>query len=77
MGAAMIIRSYADVRRLTAYLQTVADWAEGFERRASDAQRRLETVGLNAEEYDQLIKEGRALGVLMLRLLRSFERRAA
>lgn len=73
----MILRSYDDVRRLTAYLQTVADWAEGFERRATKAQNRLETVGLDAEEHEQLIEEGRALSLLMLRLLRSSERRAA
>ena len=73
----MRLRSYDDVRRLTAYLQTVADWAEGFERRANEAQHRLETIGLNAEEHDQLLEEGRALNVLMLRLLRSSERRAA
>jgi hypothetical protein len=73
----MILRSYEDVRRLTAYLQTVADWAEGFERRATEAQRQLETVGLDTEEHDRLVEEGRALSVLMLRLLRSSERRAA
>ena len=73
----MKLRSYDDVRRLTAYLQTVADWAECFERRAIETQRRLETVGLNAEEHDQLIEEGRALALLMQRLLRSSERPAA
>jgi hypothetical protein len=73
----MILRSYDDVRRLTAYLQTVSDWAAGFERRAVEAQRRLETVGLDADEHDQLIEEGMALAVLMRRLLRSSERRAA
>jgi hypothetical protein len=73
----MKLHSYDDVRRLTAYLRTVADWAEGFERRAIEAQRRLETVGLDTEEHDQLIEEGRALALLMQRLLRSSERRAA
>jgi hypothetical protein len=73
----MKLHSYDDVRRLTAYLQTVADWAEGSERRAIEAQRRLETVGLDTEEHDQLIEEGRALALLMQRLLRSSERRAA
>jgi hypothetical protein len=72
----MKLRSWNDVQRLTAYLQTVADWADGFERRANEAQRRLEKVGLNAEEHDQLIEEGRAVAVLMRRLLGS-ERRAA
>ena len=73
----MKLRSYGDVRRLTSYLQTVADWAEGFERRATVAQHRLETVGIDAEEHDQLLEEGRALGLLMQRLLRSSERRRA
>jgi hypothetical protein len=73
----MKLRSYEDVRRLTAYLQTVADWADGFERRATAAQRRLETVGLDAEEHGQLIQEGRAIALLMQRLLWSSERRAA
>jgi hypothetical protein len=73
----MKLRSYEDVRRLTSYLQTVADWADGFERRASEAQRRLETVGLDAEEHNRLLDEGRALALLMQRLLRSSERRAA
>jgi hypothetical protein len=73
----MKLRSYDDVRRLTAYLQTVADWAEGFERRARDAQDRLETVGLDPQEHDELMDEGRALGQLMRRLLLRKERRAA
>ena len=73
----MTLKSYDDVRRLTAYLQTVTDWAEGLERRASEAQLRLETVGLDVEEHDRLLEEGRALGLLMRRLLRLSERRAA
>jgi hypothetical protein len=73
----MRIKSYDDVRRLTAYLQTVADWRDGFQRRADAAQRTLETVGLDPEEHDELLAEGAALLHLMYRLLRSSERRAA
>jgi hypothetical protein len=73
----MKLQSWNDVRRFTSYLQTVADWADGFERRASEAQHRLETVGLDAEEHDRLLEEGRALALLMQRLLRFSERRAA
>jgi hypothetical protein len=73
----MKIKSYDDVRRLTAYLQTVADWKEGFERRAAVAQLRLEGGELSAVECDELLEEGRALHQLMRRLLRSAERRAA
>jgi hypothetical protein len=73
----MKLQSWTDVRRFTAYLQTVADWADGFERRASEAQHRLETVGLDADEHDQLIEEGRAVALLIQRLLRSSERPSA
>jgi hypothetical protein len=75
----MTLQSWNDVRRLTAYLQTVGDWKAGFERRAQDAQLRLETVGLDADEHDQLLAEGRALQLLMDRLLgaHASERRAA
>ena len=76
MGAPVKLQSWNDVRRLTAYLQTVADWAQGFEHRASEAQLRLETVGLDSHEHDQLLEEGRALAIFMQRLLRS-SRRAA
>jgi hypothetical protein len=72
----MKLRSYGDVRRLTAYLQTVADWKEGFERRAQLAQERFEAGTLSAEQHDQLLEEGAALLQLMRRLLGS-ERRAA
>jgi hypothetical protein len=73
----MKLRSYDDVRRLTAYLQTVADWKQGFDRRAKEAQHRLETVGLDPEEHDRLIEEGKALGQLIERLLPRSERQAA
>lgn len=56
----MKIRSYDELRRLTAYLQTIADWKEGFERRAQRAQLQAETAGLDAEEQDRLLDEGRA-----------------
>ena len=72
----MRIRSYDDVHRLTSYLQTVADWKEGFERRTQLAQERLEAGTLTAEEQDQLLEEGAALLHLMQRLMKS-ERRAA
>jgi hypothetical protein len=75
----MTLRSWNDVRQLTAYLQTVADWKQGFERRAKEAQRRLETIGLDADEHDQLLEEGKALQLLIDRLLgaHASERRAA
>jgi hypothetical protein len=76
MGAQMKLRSYDDVRRHSAYLQTVADWREGFERRAQLAQDRLEAGTLTYEEQDQLLEEGAALLQLMHRLMGS-ERRAA
>jgi hypothetical protein len=72
----MRIRCYDDVRRHTAYLQTVADWRDGFERRAQLAQERLDAGTLTDEEQDQLLEEGAALLQLMHRLLRS-ERQAA
>jgi hypothetical protein len=72
----MKIRSYEDVRRHTAYLQTIADWREGFERRSQLAQERLEAGTLSDEEQDQLLQEGAALLQLMHRLMGS-ERRAA
>jgi hypothetical protein len=67
MGPAMKIRSYDDVRRLTAYLQTVADWKDGIERRMAAC--------ATAEEQDQLLEEGVALLKLMGRL--GAKRRAA
>ena len=76
MGAQMRLRSCDDVRQLTAYLQTVADWREGFERRVKLAQERLEAGTLSDEEQDQLLEEGAALLQLMRRLLGS-ERQAA
>jgi hypothetical protein len=72
----MKLRSDDDVRRLTAYLQTVADWREDFERRAQLAQERLEAGTLNDDEQDQLLEEGAAILQLMHRLMKS-ERRAA
>jgi hypothetical protein len=72
----MKLRSYDDVRRFTAYLQTVADWREGYQKRADAAQRRLETVGLDPEEHDELMAEGAALLHLINRLSGK-ERRAA
>jgi hypothetical protein len=72
----MKLRSYEDVHRLTAYLQTVADWRDGFERRAQLAQERIEKGTLSEEEQDQLLEEGAALLQLMRRLLGP-ERRAA
>jgi hypothetical protein len=71
----MRLHSYDDVRRNTAYLQTVADWKEGFERRVQLAQERLEAGTLSEEEQDQLLEEGAALLQLMHGLLGS-ERRA-
>jgi AAA domain len=56
----MRLHSYDDVRRNTAYLQTVADWKEGFERRVQLAQERLEAGTLSEEEQDQLLEEGAA-----------------
>jgi hypothetical protein len=72
----MKLRSYDDVRRLTAYLQTAADWRDGFERRVELAQEHLEAGTLTDEEQDQLLEEGAALLKLMHRLMGS-ERRAA
>jgi hypothetical protein len=72
----MKLRSYDDVHRHTAYLQTVADWREGFGRRAELAQKRLEAGTLTDNEQDQLLEEGAALLHLMHRLMGS-ERRAA
>jgi hypothetical protein len=72
----MRLRSYEDVRRHASYLQTVADWREGFERRVQLAQERLEAGTLSDEEQDQLLEEGAALLQLMRRLLGS-ERQAA
>ena len=69
MGAAMIIGSYDDVRKLTAYLQTFADWRESYERRTQVAQERLETAGLDYAEYEELRNEGLGLLQLMHRLL--------
>ena len=76
MAALMKLRSYDDVRRHTAYLQTVADWREGFEKRAQLAQERLEAGTLTHEEQDQLLEEGAAILKLMHGLMGS-ERRAA
>ena len=76
MVPAMKLRSYDDVRRLTTYQQTVADWIKGFQRRADVAQRKLETVGIEREEHDQLIEEGAAL-LLLIHRLSGKERRAA
>ena len=72
----MRLRSYDDVRRLTAYLQTVADWREGFERRVQLAHERLEAGTLIEDEADRLLEEGAALLQLIHRLMGS-ERRAA
>jgi hypothetical protein len=72
----MRLRSDDDVRRLTAYLQTVADWREGFERRVQLAHERLEAGTLTEDEQDRLLEEGAALLKLMHRLMGS-ERRAA
>jgi hypothetical protein len=72
----MRLRSYDDVRRLTAYLQTVADWRDGLERRVELAQKRLEVGTLTDEEQDQLLEEGAALLKLMRHLMGS-ERRVA
>jgi hypothetical protein len=72
----MRLRSYDDVRRLTSYLQTVADWREGLERRIELAQERIDAGTLTEEEQDQLLEEGAALLKLMHRLMGS-ERRAA
>ena len=72
----MKLRSHNDVNRFAAYLQTIADWKDGFERRAQLAQERLEAGTLSEEEQDQLLEEGAAILQLMHRLLRS-ERRAA
>jgi hypothetical protein len=76
MGAQMRLRSCDDVRQLTAYLQTVADWREGFERRVELAQESLEAGTLSEEEQDQLLEEGAAILQLIHRLMGS-ERRAA
>jgi hypothetical protein len=72
----MRLRSYDDVRRLTSYLQTVADWRDGFQRRAEIAQELIEVSTLSEEEQDQLLEEGAAILKLMHRLMGS-ERRAA
>jgi hypothetical protein len=72
----MKLRSHDDLRRLTAYLQTVADWRDGYQKRADAAQLKLETIGLDPEEHDQLLEEGAALLHLIHRLCGK-ERRAA
>jgi hypothetical protein len=72
----MRLRSYDDLRRLTAYLRTVADWREGFEKRVEVAQERLEAGTFTDDEQDQLLEEGAAILHLMHRLMGS-ERRAA
>jgi hypothetical protein len=66
----MKLRSYEDVRRHTAYLETVADWREGFEMRAQLAQERLEAGTLSSEELDQILEEGAAVLQLMHRLMK-------
>lgn len=63
----MKINSYEGLRRLTAYLQTVADWKEGIERRMASC--------ATTEEQDELLKEGAALLMLMSKL--GAERQAA
>jgi hypothetical protein len=63
----MRVRSYDDLRRLTAYLQTVADWKDGIERRMASVQ--------TYEEQDALLEEGAALLKLLSKL--GAERRAA
>jgi hypothetical protein len=63
----MKLRSYNDVRRLTAYLQTVADWKDAIERRMAACS--------TTEEQDELLKEGAALLMLMSKL--GAERQAA
>ena len=73
----MKLRSYDDVRRLAAYLQTIADWKEGFERRAHSAQLRLEAGKLDHKEQDQLLEEGRALRLLMQRIIGTASERLA
>ena len=70
MGARMKLRSYDDVRRHTAYLQTVADWRESFELRAQLAQERLEAGTHCDDEQDQLLHEGAAILQLMHRLMK-------
>jgi hypothetical protein len=72
----MKLRTHDDVCRLTSYLQTVADWREGFERRAELAQKRLEAGTLTDDEQDELLEEGAAILKLMHRLMGA-ERRAA
>jgi hypothetical protein len=72
----MRLRSYDDVRKLTSYLQTVADWREGFDRRAKLAQERIDAGTFSEEEQDELLEEGAAILKLMHRLMGS-ERRAA
>ena len=72
----MKLRSYDDMRRLTAYLQTVADWRDGFEKRVQLAQERLEAGTLTGEDQDQLLEEGAAILHLMHRLMKT-ERQAA
>jgi hypothetical protein len=72
----MKLRSYDDVRRHTAYLQTIADWRDGFERRVELAQERLEAGTLTDDEQDELLEEGAAILQLMHRFMKS-ERRAA
>jgi hypothetical protein len=54
--------------RLTAYLQTIADWQDGIERRIAAC--------ATAEEQDRLLDEGRALLQLMSKI-HGGERRAA
>ena len=76
MGAQMKLRSYDDLSRFTSYLQTVADWREGFERRTQLAQERLEAGTLTDDEQDELLEEGAAILQLMHRFMKS-ERRAA
>ena len=64
----MRIRSYDDLRRLTAYLQTIADWQDGIERRMAAC--------TTAEEQDRLLEEGSSLLQLMSKI-HGGERRAA
>jgi hypothetical protein len=63
----MKISSYEGLRRLTAYLQTVADWKDGIERRMAACS--------TVEEQDELLEEGAALLKLMSKL--GAERQAA
>jgi hypothetical protein len=53
----MTLRTYADLRRLTRDLETIADWKADLASRLRRAELRFEFMGLDADEQEQLAAE--------------------